>query len=80
MVHYGRRKPYFDFNEILELANQPIMQDTAAIVKVTIPESVYNQLNHLPLDVRSLKSGAVTVEPDMRDIFNESIIHIEHVY
>ena len=69
-----------DFNEILELANQPIMQDTTAIVKVTIPESVYNQLNHMPLDVRSLKSGAVTVEPDMLDIFNESIINIEHVY
>lgn len=49
-------------------------------MKVTIPESVYNQLNHMPLDVRLLKSGAVTVEPDMLDIFNESIIHIEHVY
>ena len=69
-----------DFNEILKLANQSIMKDTAAIVKVTVPENIYEQLNHMPLDVRYLESGAVTVEPDMLDVFNESIIAIEHVY
>lgn len=69
-----------NFDEILELANQPIMKDTAAIIKVTIPEEVYRELNHMPLDVRFLKSGAVTVEPDMLDIFNENIISIEHVF
>lgn len=56
------------------------MRDTAVIVEVTIPQNIYNQLNHMPLDVGILKSGAVTVEPDMLDIFNRSIINIEHVY
>lgn len=56
------------------------MKDTVAIVEVTIPENIYNQLNHMPLDAGFLKSGAETVEPDMLDIFNKSIIDIKHVF
>ena len=69
-----------NFNEILDLANTPIMKDTAAIVQVTLPTKVYNGLNHMPLDVPILRSGAVIVEPNMLDIFSKSITQIKHVY
>ena len=69
-----------NFDETLEFANQPINIDKAAIVKVTIPEDVYNQLEHLNLDQAIFKHGTPVVEPDMLDLFNESIINIEHVF
>ncbi len=68
------------FDETLEFANKPINLDKAAIVKVTIPENVYNQLNHMNLDRAMFKSGTPVVEPAMLDMFNESIISIEHVF
>ncbi len=37
------------------------MSDTAAIIRVEIPENVFRQLNYMPLDVGILKSGSVTV-------------------
>ena len=68
------------FDETLEFANKPINLDKAAIVKVTIPEDVYSQLNHMNLDRVIFKSGTPVVEPEMLDKFNESIISIEHVF
>ena len=54
--------------------------DKAAIIKVTIPEEIYNQLNHMNLDSAIFKSGTPVVEPEMLDIFNRNIINIEHVF
>jgi len=47
---------------------------------VTIPEDVYNQLNHMNLDAPIIKSGTPFVEPDMLEYFNNSILNIEHAY
>ncbi len=69
-----------NFDETLEFANQSINLDKAAIVKVTIPENVYDQLEHMNLDRAIFKSGTPVIEPDMLDLFNESIISIEHVF
>lgn len=77
---YAAKQFGVDFVETLNLANQPIMKDTAAIVKVTVPENVYKQLNLMELDRYFLKSGSATVEPEMLDKFNKSILNIQHVY
>ena len=69
-----------DFYETLEFANKSINKDKVAIIKVTIPQNVYEQLNHMNLDKSIFKSGTPVVEPDMLDIFNDSIINIEHYY
>lgn len=68
------------FDETLEFANKSINSDKAAIIKVTIPEEIYNQLNHMNLDSSIFKSGTPVVEPEMLDLFNKSIIKIEHAY
>ena len=68
------------FDETLDFANQPINSDKAAIVKVRIPEEVYNQLNHMNLDKSIFQSGTPVVEPEMLEFFNNNIISIEHVY
>ena len=68
------------FDETLDFANKPINLDKVAIVKVTIPENVYNQLHHMNLDRAIFKSGTPVVEPEMLDMFNESIISIEHAF
>lgn len=68
------------FDETLDFANKPINLDKVAIVKVTIPENVYNQLHHMNLDRTIFKSGTPVVEPEMLDMFNESIISIEHAF
>ena len=69
-----------DFYEMLEFANKTINKDKVAIIKVTIPQNVYGQLNHMNLDISIFKSGTPVVEPDMLDFFNDSIISIEHYY
>ena len=69
-----------NFDETLDFANKPINLDKAAIIEVTIPEDIYNQLNHMNLDSSIFKSGTPVVEPEMLDTFNKSIISIEHVY
>jgi len=66
--------------ETLDFANQSINNDKAAIIKVTIPEKVYNQLNHMNLDRHFFKSGTPVVEPEMLDLFNKKIFDIKHVY
>ncbi len=68
------------FDETLEFANKPINLDKAAIVKVTVPENVYSQLNHMNLDHAIFKSGTPVVEPEMLDMFNKSIISIEYAF
>ena len=68
------------FDETLDFANKSINSDKAAIIKVTIPENIYNQLNHMQLDSSIFKSGTPVVEPEMLDIFNSKIISIEHVF
>jgi hypothetical protein len=68
------------FDETLNFANKSINSDKAAIIKVTIPENIYNQLNHMNLDSSIFKSGTPVVEPEMLDIFNRNIISIQHVY
>ena len=69
-----------NFEETLEFANQSINSDKVAIIKVTIPGEIYNQLNHMNLDSAIFKSGTPVVEPEMLDKFNKSIINIEHVF
>ena len=69
-----------DFYETLEFANKSINKDKVAIIKVTIPQSVYDQLNYMNLDASIFKSGTPVVEPDMLDFFNDSITNIEHFY
>ena len=69
-----------DFNETLEFANESINRDNAAIMKVTIPENMYNRLYHMNLDMHFFKSGTPVVEPEILDSFNKSIIKIEHSY
>ena len=69
-----------DFNETLEFANNSINKDKVAIIKVTIPQNIYEQLHHMNLDAFIFKSGTPVVEPDMLDSFNKSIIKIEHFY
>ena len=68
------------FDETLTFANKSINKDKVAIIKVTIPENIYNQLHHMELDAYIFKSGTPIVEPDMLDVFNKNIIRIEHVY
>lgn len=69
-----------DFNETLEFANKSINKDKVAIIKVTIPQDVYDQLNHMNLDASIFKSGTPVVEPDMLEFFNDGIINIGHFY
>lgn len=69
-----------DFNETLDFANRSINRDKVAIIKVTIPEDVYNQLNHMNLDAPIFKSGTPVVEPNMLEYFNNSILNIKHAY
>ena len=66
--------------DTLNFANHPINVDKAAILEVTIPKSIYNQLNHMSLDTPYFKSGTTIVEPDLLNIFNKSISKIRHVY
>lgn len=68
------------FDETLDFANKSINSDKAAIIKVTIPDNVYNMLNHMNLDRSIFKSGTPVVEPEMLKLFNKSIIKIEHVF
>ncbi len=44
-----------------------INKDKVAIIKVTIPESTYNQLHHMNLDATIFKSGTPVVEPEILD-------------
>ena len=57
-----------------------VNKDKVAIIKVTIPEDVYNQLKHMNFDAPIFKSGTPVVEPNMLENFNSSILNIEHVY
>lgn len=68
------------FSETLDFANRSINIDKVAIIKVTIPESVYNRLNHMSLDPAIFKSGTPVVEPHMLEYFNRNIIGLEHFY
>ena len=69
-----------DFNETLDFANRSINRDKVAIIKVTIPEDVYNQLHHMNLDAPIFKSGTPVVEPEMLEYFNNNIVSIEHAF
>ena len=68
------------FDETLAFANKSINSDKAAIIKVTIPTKIYNQLKHMDLDRSIFKSGTPVVEPNMLDKFNKNIISIKHVF
>lgn len=68
------------FSETLDFANRSINSDKAAIIKVSIPESIYNKLNQMNLDPGIFKSGTPVVEPNMLYEFNKNIIDIKHVY
>ncbi len=54
------------------------MNDTAAIIKTTILKSGFDQLDHTASDTKFLKSGSVTVLPELLEQFNKSIQNIEH--
>ncbi|MFD0677378.1 MULTISPECIES: S8 family serine peptidase [unclassified Paenibacillus] len=69
------------FDEVLKLSDSPLLKDTAAIIKVQIPTEIFNKLDHTQVDRHILKSGSVTVQPEMLDLFNNSIIgSIDHIY
>lgn len=68
------------FDETLEFANRSINIEKVAIIRVTIPENVYNRLNHMNLDRAIFKSRTPVVEPEMLDFFNKNIISIDHVF
>ena len=63
----------------MEFANYSINVDKAAIIKVTIPKKVFNVLNYTRVDEFVFKSGTTIVEREMLDVFNKSIIKIEHL-
>ncbi|WP_237763083.1 hypothetical protein [Paenibacillus sp. A3] len=60
------------FDELLNLTDH--FKDTAAIVKVNVPKELLNHLDLTPVDKHILKSGSVTVQPEMLDLFNNSIV------
>lgn len=66
--------------ETLAFANSPINFDKVAIVEVTIPKTIYTKLKHMNLDPFIFKSSTPVVEYEMLDVFNSSIIKIEHVF
>ena len=51
-----------DFNKKLEFANSHINTNRVAIIKVMIPGSIYNQLNHMNLDPLIFRSGTLVVD------------------
>lgn len=60
------------------MQNQSTNLDKAAIVKVTTPEEIYNQLNYMNLDRNIFKSGTPVVEPEMLQMFSEIILCFIH--
>jgi hypothetical protein len=66
------------FDEILKLSD--FFPDSAAIIRARVPKSVFDKLDHTPVDKHILKSGNVTVTPDKYDMFNKSIIEIKHEF
>lgn len=69
-----------NFEETLNLANKPIMSDTATIVRARVPESVARRMDLTPVDSSILRSGSVSVPANRLDMFNRSIRSIEQVY
>lgn len=49
------------FSETLDFANRSINREKAAIVKVTIPHNIYDQVKHINLDRNIFKSGTPIV-------------------
>ncbi|MEJ2075380.1 MAG: hypothetical protein P8X79_18180, partial [Reinekea sp.] len=47
---------------------------------VEVPKSVLNALDHTPVDRHILRSGSLTVQPEVLDQFNKAIQCIEHVF
>lgn len=69
-----------DFDETLDFANRTINQDKVAIIKVTVPESTYNKMNHMNLDSLIFKQGTPVIEEELLEEFNQTLIKIEHIY
>ncbi|HZG13658.1 MAG TPA: polymorphic toxin-type HINT domain-containing protein [Candidatus Bathyarchaeia archaeon] len=69
-----------NYEEVRRLSKSAVFKNTIAIVRARIPKTMYNQLDHTPVDPFYLKSGSVSVHPDMIDKFNESLIEVEIKY
>ncbi|MDQ0418984.1 hypothetical protein J2Z48_003209, partial [Croceifilum oryzae] len=67
-----------NLDETLKFAD--FATDTVAIMKVTIPQKVFKQLDHTHVDPFIFKSGTATVHQDMYKTFNNSFVKIEHAY
>ena len=67
-----------NLHEAIALANY--LPDTAAIIRVRVSARVVDRLDLTPVDRTILLSGSVTVQPNMLDLFNASIVEIEHVF
>lgn len=67
-----------DLDEIIKLADH--FPDAAAVIKAKIPKSVFDQLDHTPVDSFILRSGSTTVQPGVLDLFNRSILELSHAF
>ena len=60
-----------NLNEVVDLADTPALSRTAAVIETEIPSSLLKQLDLTPVDQSILRSGSVTVQPEMLDTFNK---------
>lgn len=67
-----------NLHETIALANY--LPDTVAVIRARVPASVVDHLDLTPVDRTILRSGSVTVQPDTLDLFNSSIVELEHVF
>jgi hypothetical protein len=65
-------------DEVINLADH--LPDTAAVIRVDVPRTIFNTLDHTPVDSSILRSGSITVQPDMLNMFNGSILNLQHAY
>jgi hypothetical protein len=69
-----------NLDEVLALANTAPLQDAAAIVKTRVPRSVFDQLDHTPVDESILRSGATTAGGSLLDLLNRVKAPVEHAF
>jgi hypothetical protein len=67
-----------NLDEIVKLADH--FPEAAAVIRARVPRSVFNQLDHTPVDPFILRSGSNTVQPSQLDLFNNSIIDLWHAF
>ena len=68
-----------NLDEVIELAGDRL-PGTAAVVKTSVPRTLFDQLNHTPVDEDILKSGTTTVYRELLELFNNQKSVVEHVF